>query len=884
MEEETKSRSRRRQPQAARDRPDAGRQNNARNRRAPREIEEAEEERNIEIHDEEEVESEPSGEDLMDNLEQDYRPIAELDEYEAEGVDDEDYDEMDPEARRQADEVVRQRHLEQLALNQRIPQALLEDETSSMSMGGFREERRNAQRMMIEEDEGDDDEIENDDKFLDANESRGRLTQWINEPRTQRFITRTFKNFLRKFPRGSSNALYIRKIEKMYSHNKQSLEVDYQHLMEYLRNPTLGLWLLEQPALILPHLHSVAGKVVLEHNPEYNKIHSDVYVRITGLPYEERLRDLRRLHLNQLVQIRGVITRRYPVYSQLKKIYYICGRCGDRKGPIYQNESATGNVVANGESNRAGGKLGACAACQANGPFVLDYEGTVYRNHQRITLQEIPGEVPPGRVPRHKDVVLLGDLIDCAKPGEKVLVTGIYSNRFEFGLNVKHGFPIFSTLIEANHVKLIEETGQNAEMTPDDLAEIKELSKKANIRQLICNSLAPSLHGHPHVKKALALSIFGGEPAEKEGHRVRGDINLLMLGDPGLAKSQFLKCVEQTFPRTVFTTGKGASAVGLTASVRKDPASREWTLEVGALVLADKGICLIDEFDKMNDSDRTSIHEAMEQQSISISKAGIITSLSARCAVIAAANPIKGRYDPQLSFKDNVELSDPILSRFDILCVLKDEVDSVRDRDLATFIINSHIKSHPSPSLTSNLLSDGAIHNETIRPEILKKYIRYAREKIHPKITNQCTSKLSAFYAELRKEASGSGGLNIVVRHLESLVRMCQASAKMRLDSEVRMDDVDLAISVLMESFIQSQKFTVAQAIRSKFRKYLVAGFHDDESLLMHQLAKMFIERVLIYSLFLFCLACASAQFGKSRDNTSKFSAELKTWAISEFL
>jgi DNA replication licensing factor MCM2 len=259
----------------------------------------------------------------MDNLEQDYRPIAELDEYEAEGVDDEDYDEMDPEARRQADEVVRQRHLEQLALNQRIPQALLEDETSSMSMGGFREERRNAQRMMIEEDEGDDDEIENDDKFLDANESRGRLTQWINEPRTQRFITRTFKNFLRKFPRGSSNALYIRKIEKMYSHNKQSLEVDYQHLMEYLRNPTLGLWLLEQPALILPHLHSVARKVVLEHNPEYNKIHSDVYVRITGLPYEERLRDLRRLHLNQLVQIRGVITRRYPVYSQLKKIYYI---------------------------------------------------------------------------------------------------------------------------------------------------------------------------------------------------------------------------------------------------------------------------------------------------------------------------------------------------------------------------------------------------------------------------------------------------------------------------------------------------------------------------------------------------------------------------------
>jgi len=198
------------------------------------------------------------------------------------------------------------------------------------------------------------------------------------------------------------------------------------------------------------------------------------------------------------------------------------------------------------------------------------------------------------------------------------------------------------------------------------------------------------------VKKALALSMFGGEAKDINGkHRIRGDINVLLLGDPGTAKSQFLKYVEQVFHRCVYTTGKGASAVGLTAGVHKDPITREWTLEGGALVLADKGLCLIDEFDKMNDQDRTSIHEAMEQQSISISKAGIVTSLQARCAVIAAANPLKGTYNNALNFTDNVDLTEPILSRFDILSVIKDEVNEEQDDALATFVINSHMKNHP---------------------------------------------------------------------------------------------------------------------------------------------------------------------------------------------
>lgn len=275
-------------------------------------------------------------------------------------------------------------------------------------------------------------------------------------------------------------------------------------------------------------------------------------------------------------------------------------------------------------------------------------------------------------------------------------ITGIYRNNFDASLNSKNGFPVFSTIIEANHVNKKEDLFAAFRLTEEDEKEIRLLARDDRIRKRIIKSIAPSIYGHEDIKTALALSLFGGCSKDiKRKHRIRGDINVLLLGDPGTAKSQFLKYVEKTAHRSVFATGQGASAVGLTASVRKDPVTREWTLEGGALVLADKGTCLIDEFDKMNDADRTSIHEAMEQQSISISKAGIVTTLQARCAIIAAANPIRGKYNPTIPFQQNVELTEPILSRFDVLCVVKDAVDPVQDELLARFVVGSHLRSHP---------------------------------------------------------------------------------------------------------------------------------------------------------------------------------------------
>merc|ERR1719356_2250480 len=302
-------------------------------------------------------------------------------------------------------------------------------------------------------------------------------------------------------------------------------------------------------------------------------------------------------------------------------------------------------------------------------------------------------------------------------------------------------------------------------------ARIRELASQPNIRERFIASMAPSIYGMTHVKTAIALSLMGGQPKIAQGkHRIRGDINTLIVGDPGLAKSQFLKYVEQTFPRAVYTTGKGASAVGLTAAVTRNEHG-DFCLEGGAMVLADDGICLLDEFDKMNDQDRTSIHEAMEQQTISISKAGIVTTLKARCSVIAAANPIGGRYDPTMTFSDNVDLTEPILSRFDILCVVRDTVDSIIDEHLARFVVGSHMRSHPlatdedhqvmsevEQSLAATTSLAGV---EKIPQDLLKKYILYARERVHPKLHQMDQDKVAKMYSDPRRESMVTGSIPI---------------------------------------------------------------------------------------------------------------------------
>ena len=741
---------------------------------------------------------------------------------------------MEAEQRRAAEEELEKREIEEKTGRVRGPSALYSEEFEENMNMALLSRHRALQRSLVTGLDSLNIEEDPEELALDYEDPKGKLSKWINEPRTKRWILRNFKTFLLDFVDEQGNKIYQQRIREMCAENKQSLEVSYAHLTQ--ANPTIALWVADEPQVILPFLNEFAFEIVLLQFKSYRNIFEEIFVRIRDLPIGDQLRDLRHHHLNKLIKVRGVVTRRTGVYPQLKVMLFRCTFCGADKGPIYQNSNADVDI-------------GVCGACQKRGTLKLNLSQTIYRNYQKITLQETPGSVPPGRVPRHKEVILLADLIDIARPGEEVEITGVYTHQFDQSLNVKHGFPIFSTVIEANSVKRQNES-QMGLLTDEDKVEIRNLAKNPNVGNLIKDSIAPSIYGHSFIKTALALSMFGGVSKDVGGkHKIRGDINVLILGDPGVAKSQFLKYILQTSPRCVYTTGKGASAVGLTAGVHKDPVSKEWTLEGGALVLADKGLCLIDEFDKMNDHDRTSIHEAMEQQTISISKAGIVATLQARCAVIAVANPVKGRYDSTKTFSENVDLSDPILSRFDTLCVVKDEVDLMHDHSLATFVLNSHIKHHPNKAPQRAELIDSfrpAESQSYISQDLLKKYILYARQYVNPQLSDLDQEKIVKFYTELRQESQKTGGISITVRHIESLIRIAEAHARMHLRDHVRSEDVDTAINMLLESFLQSQKYAVARQLGKRFSKYL-RKLNEESELLFHLLNKLFRDTIRFY-------------------------------------
>ncbi|KAI8437461.1 hypothetical protein MSG28_011784 [Choristoneura fumiferana] len=849
-------------------------------------------------------EEEEDGEELFnDNMEADYRPMPALDRYDNEDLDDENYDAMSIGDRRAAEQELRQRDREEG--RRRDDRGLLYDDSDEESTGAPRAKRRRAaEKAAMGADEQVEEGIESIENLEDT---KGYTTkEWVSMlgPRTE--ISNRFKNFLRTFTNSKSQYVYKERIRRMCEHNQASFHVEFDVLAR--REQVLAYFLPEAPFQMLQIFDEVAKDVVLQMFPSYERVTSEIHVRISDLPLIEELRTFRKLHLNQLVRTVGVITATTGVLPQLSVVKYDCNRCGYILGPFVQSQNSEV-------------KPGSCPECQSAGPFMVNMEQTVYRNYQKVTIQESPGRIPAGRIPRSKECILLADLCDRCKPGDEVDLTGIYTNNYDGSLNTEQivgvepavriyesfaskrlmlpttfwndpgeqrrdeagrelkfvcilprppraavgaaiqisilvsprqwtitfkGFPVFATVIIANYIVVKDCKHIVESLTDEDVANIVKLSKDPRIGERIVQSMAPSIYGHDYIKRGLALALFGGEaknPGEK--HKLRGDINVLICGDPGTAKSQFLKYTEKIAPRAVFTTGQGASAVGLTAYVRKNPTTRDWTLEAGALVLADRGVCLIDEFDKMNDQDRTSIHEAMEQQSISISKAGIVTSLHARCSVIAAANPIGGRYDASLTFSENVNLSEPILSRFDVLCVVRDEPEPMRDAHLAKFVVASHIRHHPTQrdaAVQENEVADPEFH---ISQDLLKKYIVYARENVRPKLQNMDQDKVAKMYSQLRQESLATGSLPITVRHIESVIRMSEAHARMHLRAQVAEEDVNMAIRTMLESFVDTQKYSVMRAMRQTFQKYL--SYKKDHSELLYYILRQLTMDQLAY-------------------------------------
>lgn len=741
-------------------------------------------------------------EDLFgDNMERDYVPIPELDHYEEEHLDDQSVSEMSIGERIAAETTLRERdRIEGRRAGVRRGLDIFDDLSEPDSQTSYRQIKRR-RRLAESALKGNEMDAELETETIDnIEDTRGMsIKEWLSQRATKNEIRNRFKDLLKTYVDETGRSVFKEKLRSMTELNQQSFELEYTVLAQ--EQPALALFLVEAPDEIFEIFNPAAKEVVLSMYPAYERIASDIYVRIKELALTEEIRQIRQYHLNQLIRVQGVVNSATSIMPQLSLVKFDCLKCSYVLGPFVQQQDTEI-------------KPGTCPGCQSIGPFAINMEETFYRNYQRLTIQESPGKVSAGRVPRAKDVILLRDLCDSCKPGDEIDLTGVYTHSYDGALNIATGFPVFSTVIMANNiVKKQDWTDVSQTLTDADIHQIVNLSKCPDVAERITASICPSVYGHESVKRSIALALFGGcskNPANK--HRIRGDINVLLCGDPGSAKSQFLKYTAKLAPRAVYTTGQGASAVGLTAYVQKSPVTREWTLEAGALVLADNGVCLIDEFDKMSDQDRTSIHEAMEQQSISVSKAGIVASLQARCSVIAAANPIGGRYDSSRTFLSNVELTEPIVSRFDIICIVRDETDPIADAALSSFVTRSHMGSHHEAddallaALDERDKIDRPEQYELIDQDLLKRYIVYARDRFKPKLSVHQEEYISKVYADLRRESSTSNSLPITARYIESIIRCSEAYAKMHLRNHVTMDDVRMAVKLTLQTFVATQK------------------------------------------------------------------------------
>ena len=597
-------------------------------------------------------------------------------------------------------------------------------------------------------------------------------------------MTDQVKEFLLQFKDRDGSYKYVEAIDKMLPSNTTYVVIDYNDLV---LESEIESKFTDKPDQILDAFGRAIKEILEQKFPQHaDKIKHEIRARIANYPVQRSLRQINAEVIGKLTSVSGMVLRASEVKPLAKELMFICPEGHKTELIILEKdlEMKTPIQCSNPKCNHK--ELG------------IEPESSRFIDVQFVRLQELPEDLPPGQLPHYLDVTVKQDLVDYARPGDRVVLTGIVRIEPEriSGMTRKTT-PVYRLRLSGNNVEFLGGKGNKAsrriereQISPEEEKTIKSLSQSTDIYQRLIGSFAPHITGQDLIKEAVLLLMVGSTQRElADGAKIRGDINIFLVGDPGTAKSEILKFTSRVAPRGLYTSGRGATAAGLTAAVVRDT-NGIFMLEAGATVLGDQGIVSIDEFDKMKPEDRSALHEVMEQQTASIAKGGIVATLNARCSILAAANPMYGKYDRFKNITENVNLPVPLLTRFDLIFVVKDTPSKEKDSMIAKHIINLHT-------------SVGIDSRSLIEPEILTKYLSYCK-RINPSLSKEAEEKFHDYYLNMRNLGKDSEDMiTVTPRQLEGLIRIGTARARLLMKNKVEEDDANRAI-FLFEQMLEN--------------------------------------------------------------------------------